>query len=95
MDRIQKHSVDITKEDPQERVTEEQFRDVPRPQTQEQIAEVVRVVPTEHLSWGSNSEVYHKRECHSAWSEECHFLYPRQHACPVFSWHDMSGRTKY
>ena len=90
--------MEITKEDPQECVqqhTVEQIGDVPVPQTQEQIAEVVIVIPQEHWSWCSSSEISHKREYHSARSKEWHLLFPRQHACPVFSWHDMSGRRKY
>ena len=97
MHRIQEQSVEITKEDPQERVqqhTVEQIGDVPVLQTQEQIAEVVIVIPQEHLSWCSSSETLHKREYHTTWSKESHLLSPRQHTCPVFSWHDMSGRTK-
>ena len=52
----------------------EQIGDVPVPQTQEQIAKGVIVIPQEHLSWCSSSEIYPKREYHSAWSKES----PRQ-----------------
>ena len=29
------------------------------------------------------------REFYSAWSRESYLLFPRQHTCPEFSWHDV------
>ena len=59
--RIQEQSVEITKitkEDPQERVQQHTVEQIgPVPQTQEQIAEVVMVIPQEQLSWCSSSEI--------------------------------------
>ena len=77
---------------PQERVqqrTVEQIGNVPVLQIQEQVEEVVIVIPQERFSWCASPEIHHKREYHFVWSRKSHLLFPRQHACPGFSWHDI------
>ena len=85
--------MEATKVDPEERVrhrTVAQVGNVPVPQFREQIADVDTVVLLERISWCVSSENYHKRGYYFTWSRESHFLLPRHHACPEFSWFDIS-----
>ena len=53
------------------------------------------VIPKDRFSWCASSGVCHKREYHFVWSRKLHSLFTRHHVCPEFSWHDISGRTKF
>ena len=84
--------------DPEERVrqrTVEQVGNVPVAQFREQIAEVVTVVRQERISWCVSSENHHKRGYCFTWSRGSHLLLPRQHACPEFSWFDISVSQRW
>ena len=52
-------------------------------------------IPKDRFSWCASSGVCHKREYHFVWSRKLHLLFTRHHVCPEFSWHDISGRTKF